>query len=297
MLVVLAGASGLIGTAFKTALREDGHDLRVLVRRDTRAPGEVRWWPGERELAPGVLSGVDAVVNLGGVSLGVKRWTQGYKREVLESRLRTTNTLVDAILAAGEQGPTALLSASAVGYYGDTGDEIVDESHPAGNGFLADVCRKWEAAAARADGDTRVVVLRTGLVLSRRGGLLRWLRPIVKAGLGGKLGSGRQFQPWIALPDHIDAARFLLTADVRGAVNLTGPAPVRQEDFVAEMGRILHRPTVLPAPGFAMRLALGDFADECVLVGQRAMPAVLETAGFEFSYPTLSAALRWALTG
>jgi uncharacterized protein len=157
------------------------------------------------------------------------------------------------------------------------------------------VCRRWEAAAARADGHTRVVVLRTGLVLSRRGGLLRWLRPIVKAGLGGKLGSGRQFQPWIALPDHVNAARFLLTADVRGAVNLTGPTPVRQQELVAEMGRILHRPTVLPTPGFAMRLAFSDFADECVLVSQRAVPAVLETAGFEFSYPTLTAALTWAL--
>jgi uncharacterized protein len=293
--IVLAGASGLIGTALKTALRQDGHELHVLVRRDPRGADEVRWWPGERQLAPDVLPGVDAVVNLGGVGLGVRRWTEGYKREVLESRLGATNTLVDAILAAGAEAPTALLSASAVGYYGDTGDEIVDESHPAGNGFLAGVCRKWEAAAARADGYTRVVVLRTGLVLSQRGGLLRWLRPIVKAGLGGKLGSGQQFQPWIALPDHVDAARFLLTADVRGAVNLTGPTPVRQAEFVAEMGRILHRPTMVPAPGFAMRLALADFADECVLVGQRAMPAVLETAGFQFGYPTLSAGLRWAL--
>jgi uncharacterized protein len=293
--ILLAGASGLIGTALKTALREDGHELRVLVRRVPVGAEEKRWWPGERDLPPDVMSGADAVVNLSGASLEGRRWTEGHKREILGSRLRATNTLVDAILAAGEQAPTTLLSASAVGFYGDTGDEIVDESHPAGSGFLADVCRKWEAAAARADGHTRVVVLRSGLVLSRHGGLLGPLRPFVKAGLGGKLGSGRQFQPWIALPDHVDAARFLLTANVRGAVNLTGPTPVRQEEFVAEMGRILHRPTVLPAPGFALRLALGEFADEGVLVGQRAVPAVLETAGFRFGYPTLSAALSWAL--
>jgi uncharacterized protein len=293
--IVLAGASGLIGTALKTALRDDGHDLCVLVRRDPGAAEEMRWWPGERDLPPEVMGAADAVVNLSGASLEGRRWTDGYKRKILGSRLGATNTLVDAILAAGDEAPATLLSASAVGYYGDTGDEIVDESHPAGTGFLADVCRKWEAAAARADGHTRVVVLRSGLVLSRRGGLLGPLRPFVKAGLGGKLGSGRQFQPWIALPDHIGAARFLLTANVRGAVNLTGPTPVRQEEFVAEMGRILHRPTVLPAFGFALRLALGEFADEGVLAGQRAVPAVLETARFQFGYPTLSAALNWAL--
>jgi uncharacterized protein (TIGR01777 family) len=291
----MAGASGMIGTALKAALRNDGHDLRVLVRREPRAPDEVRWWPGERDLSPEVMSGADAVVNLSGASIEGRRWTASYKRQVLNSRLEATATLVDAILAAGEHAPAALLSASAVGYYGDTGDEIVDESHPAGSGFLADVCRKWEAAAARADGHTRVVVLRTGLVLSREGGLLGRLRPLVKAGLGGKLGSGRQFQPWIALPDHLAATRFVLNTDVRGAVNLTGPAPVRQDEFVAEMGRILHRPTVLPAPAFALRVALGGLADEGVLVGQRAVPAVLETAGFSFAYPTVSAALSWAL--
>jgi len=285
----------MIGTALKAALRNDGHDLRVLVRREPRAPDEVRWWPGERDLSPEVMSGADAVVNLSGASIEGRRWTESYKRQVLSSRLEATATLVDAILAAGEHAPAALLSASAVGYYGDTGDEIVDESHPAGSGFLADVCRKWEAAAARADGHTRVVVLRTGLVLSREGGLLGRLRPLVKAGLGGKLGSGRQFQPWIALPDHLAATRFVLNTDVRGAVNLTGPAPVRQDEFVAEMGRILHRPTVLPAPAFALRVALGGLADEGVLVGQRAVPAVLETAGFSFAYPTVSAALSWAL--
>ena len=295
MIIVLAGASGLIGTALKSALREDGHDLRVLVRRDPTAADEQRWQPGQRDLAPEVMSGADAVVNLSGASIDGRRWTDSYKRELLDSRLGATNTLVDAILAAGDQAPATLLSGSAVGYYGDTGDQIVDESQPVGTGFLADVCRRWEAAAARADGRTRVVFQRTGLVLSRRGGLLGRLRPLVKAGLGGKVGSGRQFQPWIALPDYLAATRFLLDADVRGAVNLTGPAPVRQEEFVAEMGRILRRPTVVPAPGFAVRVALGGLADEGVLVGQRAVPAVLETAGFRFTYPTLSAALTWAL--
>lgn len=303
MLVVLSGASGLIGTGLKESLRADGHQLRVLVRRepdsaDAGSEDQVRWYPGERPLPPAVLDGADAFVNFSGVGIGDKRWSDSYRKEVLASRLGPTTTLAEAVHRAGAAGPAVMLSASAVGYYGDTGDEAVEESHQAGAGFMADVCRQWEAAAARAgDEHTRVVHLRTGLVLSPDGGLLGRLRPLVKAGLGGKFGSGRQFQSWITLADHIAAMRFLLDNDISGPVNLTGPAPVRQAEFVAEMGRILHRPTVLPTPGFALRIALGGFADEGVLAGQRALPAVLAAAGFSFQHRTVRAGLEWALTG
>jgi uncharacterized protein len=295
--ILLSGASGLIGTALKESLRADGHDLRVLVRRQPARVEELRWYPGERPLDPETIAGVDAVVNLSGVGIGDRRWTQRYRREILQSRLQPTGTLVDAVVAAGSAAPAAFLSASAVGYYGDTGDAVVEESRPSGAGFLAEVCRRWEAAAARADGPSRVVLLRTGLVLSHRGGLLGRLRPLVKAGLGGRLGSGRQYQPWITLHDHVAAIRFLLANEVAGPVNLTGPAPVRQADFVAEIGRILHRPTLLPAPRFGLRLVIGDFADEGVLAGQRALPAVLQTAGFIFRHATVRTGLEWALRG
>ncbi len=295
MLIVLAGASGLIGSALKDALRADGHELRVLVRRPPAGPDEVRWQPDSAPLGAAVLDGTDAVINLSGAGVGDKRWSPDYKRTLLASRLGPTSTLVSAVAEAGAGGPKVFLSASAIGYYGDTGDTEVDESAPVGAGFLAELCQRWEAAAEPASQQARVVRLRTGLVLAPDGGLLGRQRPLVKAGLGGKLGSGRQYQPWITLVDHVAAVRFLLTHDVTGPVNLVGPAPVRQAEFIHEMGRILHRPTILPAPAFAIRAVLGEFADEGVLVGQRAVPAALQDAGFTFTHPDLSAALGWAL--
>jgi uncharacterized protein (TIGR01777 family) len=297
MIVVLAGASGLIGSALKKSLRADGHSVRVLVRRAVGSADEHRWDPDRADLEPSVLSGADAVVNLCGVGVGDKRWTDSYKQLLLTSRVNPTHTLADAISALGDDGPPVFLSASAVGYYGDTGDQVAEETAPPGRGFFPDLCVQWEAAtqSAETSGRVRVVHLRTGLVLSADGGLLGRLKPLVKFGLGGRLGSGRQFQPWISIDDEVGAIRFLLETDVSGPVNLCGPNPVRQEDFVKELARQLHRPAVIPAPGFGLRLVLGQFADEGVLVGQRAVPAVLQRRGYFFVHATLADGLRTAL--
>ncbi len=297
MLIVLAGASGLIGSALRESLQRDGHELRVLVRRPAASEHERSWDPDAGRLDPGDLAGADAVVNLSGAGVGDHRWTSSYQRVILDSRLTTTGTIARTIAALGPDAPATLLSASAVGYYGDTGDRVVVESAPAGAGFLADVCAQWERATAPAEsaGHTRVAHLRTGLVLARSGGLMGRLVPLVKAGLGGKLGSGRQYQPWISLADEIGAITHLLTADIAGAVNLTGPTPVPQAEFVAQMAAILHRPALFPAPGFGLRLVLGRFADEGVLAGQRAIPKVLTDSGYDFVHPDLAGALHAAL--
>lgn len=295
MLVVLNGASGLIGSALKARLLGDGHQLRVLVRRPPTTVDEVQWNPAAGELDAAQLAGADAVINLSGAGVGDHRWTAAYKQTILDSRLQPTRLLASTLRELGAQAPPVLLSASAVGYYGDTRDHVVDETAAAGAGFLADVCRQWEGATAAAEGITRVVHLRTGLVLSGAGGLLLRLRRLVDLGAGGPLGSGRQYQPWISIDDQVGAMEFLLTSAVRGPVNLTGPDPVTQKHLVQTLARIRSRPAMVPAPAFALRLALGQFADEGVLTGQRAVPAVLSAAGYEFVHPTLEGALRAAL--
>lgn len=295
MLVVLNGASGLIGSALKSQLLAHGHRLRVLVRRPPTTSDEVAWNPAAGELDPSHLAGADAVINLSGAGVGDHRWTAAYKKTILDSRLQPTRLLASTLHELGAQAPPVLLSASAVGYYGDTRDHVVDERAAAGSGFLADVCRQWEGATAAAQGTTRVVHLRTGLVLSGAGGLLLRLRRLVDLGGGGPLGSGRQYQPWISMDDEVGAIEFLLASAVRGPVNLTGPDPVTQKHFVQTLARIRSRPAVVPAPAFALRLALGPFADEGVLAGQRAVPTVLSAAGYEFVHPTLEGALRAAL--
>jgi len=296
MIVTLAGASGLIGSALKDALREAGHELRVLVRRAPSAPEEHEWHPDRGKIDPALLIGADAVVNLCGLNVGDKRWNASVKRELRDSRLQPTGTLAHAIDALGDEAPGVLINASAVGYYGDTGDRSTDESGALGTGFLAELCRDWEAATRPAEtAHTRVVRLRTGLVLAHGDGLLGRLEPLVKFGLGGPLGKGTQFWPWIALTDEVAAIVHLLTAEVEGPVNLCGPDPARQKDFVAELARQLHRPAVLPAPRFGLRLVLGQFADEGVLVSQRTVPARLRDSGFEFTHPTLAGALATAL--
>lgn len=295
MLVVLNGASGLIGSALKARLLANGHQLRVLVRRSPTTADEVEWNPAAGELDAAHLAGTDAVINLSGAGVGDHRWTAAYKKTILDSRLQPTQLLASAFSDLGAQAPPVLLSASAVGYYGDTRDHVVDETAAAGAGFLADVCRQWEGATAAAEGITRVVHLRTGLVLSGAGGLLLRLRRLVDLGAGGPLGSGRQYQPWISIDDQVGAMEFLLTSAVRGPVNLTGPDPVTQKHLVQTLAHIRSRPAVVPAPAFALRLALGQFADEGVLTGQRAVPAVLSAAGYEFVHPTLEGALRAAL--
>jgi hypothetical protein len=290
MEVVLAGASGLLGGALGASLRADGHRVKVLVRRNPAGPDEHRWDPAAGLVDPDFLAGADALVCLSGAGVGDRRWTDSYKQILLRSRICSVGTLAGSLAEYG--GPRVFVVASAVGYYGDTGDRAVDEDAPAGDSFLARLCVQWEAAADRArDAGVRVTHLRTGLVLTKDGGLLKRLVPIVKAGVGGKLGDGRQFMPWISLTDQVAAMRFLLEHEVAGPVNLVGPAPVRNAEFTKTLGRLLHRPTVLPVPGFAAHVALGEFAED-VLTGQRAVPARLSATGFEFAHRDLEAALR-----
>ena len=296
MTIVVSGASGLIGTALVEALRRDGQRVIELVRRAPTGRDEVRWDPAAHQLDPAVVSGTDAVIHLAGAGVSDRRWSAAYQAQVLDSRVDGTTTIATAI-AKADQPPPVLLSSSAVGWYGDTGDRVVGEDDPAGAGFLADVCRAWEAASTpAADAGARVVLLRTGMVLSQSGGLLGKVRPLFKAGLGGRLGSGRQYLPWISLRDEVAAIQFLLAAEgVAGPVNLTGPDPATNAEFTAELARQLHRPALFAVPPFALRIVLAGFADEGVLAGQRAIPAVLTQHGFNFTDPTLADALRYAL--
>jgi uncharacterized protein len=290
MEVVLAGASGLIGSALKASLRADGHRVKTLVRRPADGEDVDQWDPARGRLDPAFLAGADAVVCLSGVGVGDHRWTDSYKGEIVRSRVDSVGTVARTLAEHG--GPRVLICASAVGYYGDTGDREVDEDSPAGDSFLSEVCVQWEAAADPArDAGLQVAHLRTGLVLAKDGGLLKRLTPLVKAGVAGKLGTGRQFMPWISLTDEIAAIRFVVEHDLAGPVNLTGPAPVRNVELTQALGRLLHRPTLFPVPGIAARIALGEFAED-VLTGQRARPARLQAAGFAFAHPELEAALR-----
>jgi len=296
MRIVVGGSSGFIGTALVDRLRAAGHDIVRLVRRDSAAPDEVTWRPSVAPLDPSTVDGADAVVNLAGVGVGTHRWDAAFKALIRASRVNSTEALAAAV-AAAKAPPRVLLNASAVGFYGDTGDREVDESGPAGDGYFPDVCRAWEAAteAAEAAG-IRVAHLRTGLVLGPGGGLLKPLLPLYRFGLGGPLGNGRQWMPWISLADEVAAIEFLLTADaVTGAVNLTGPAPVTNREFARTLGRVLHRPAVLPVPAFALRIAVGEFGAEAVR-SQRVLPAVLAGAGYRFQHADLESALRWSLT-
>jgi len=294
MKVVIAGASGLIGTALARSLTGDGHEVLKLVRRDARRPDEASWDPASRRLDSAVLAGADAVVNLAGAGIGDKRWNDDYKKLVLDSRIDATSTIVNAMtgLTDGER-PGVLVNASAVGFYGDTKEEAVDESGSPGEGFLVDVVRQWEdATKPAADAGVRVVTARSGVVLSADGGALGKVLPLFKLGLGGKLGSGRQWMSWIAQPDEIAALRFLLANDsVSGPVNLTAPEPVRNSDYTKAIGRAVHRPALAVVPPVALRAALGGFADEGVLVSQRVLPAKLEDAGFSFTYADVDSAL------
>lgn len=294
MRVVIAGSSGLIGTALVSSLRSDNHDVVRLVRRPTTGPDESRWDPNRDRLDTSVLRGADAVVNLCGVGIGDKRWSGSYKQEIRDSRISTTDFLAEAVASARIP---VLANASAVGYYGDTGDRIVDEESPAGTDFLATTCRDWELATepARKSG-TRVVNLRSGVVMSPHGGMLSRLRRIYSLGLGGRLGNGRQYMPWISLEDECDAIKFALThPTLSGPVNLTGPAPVTNAQFNGAMSRIMHRPAPWIVPGFALEALIGEFAKNGILGGQRAIPSALENAGFTFHHNTIGEALAAAI--
>jgi hypothetical protein len=296
MRIAITGSSGLIGTALRLRFAADRYQIVRIVRREA-GPGDVHWDPAAGELDPAALNEVDAVINLAGAGIGTHRWTAAYRRKIHDSRVAATTTLSRAI-AAADNRPRVLLSASAVGWYGDTGDRITDEKGKPGSGFLADLCADWEAATepARAAG-TRVATLRSGLVLAPHGGMLGRLRPLFAFGAGGRMGTGRQYWPWISLLDELEAIRFLLDHDIAGPVNLTGPEPVSNAEFTKTLGAILHRPTLLTVPAFALRLALGGFADEGVLISQRIVPTVLTDAGFTHTHRTLEQALRWATSG
>ncbi|MEW9527855.1 TIGR01777 family oxidoreductase [Microbispora sp. NPDC049125] len=297
MTIVVTGSSGLLGSALVASLRGDGHEVVRLVRREPAGPGERFWDPREGVLDPAALEGADAVVHLAGASIGDHRWSESYKRELVDSRVAGTRTVARALAALEGKAP-ALLSGSAIGFYGDTGDLAVDESAPAGKGFLAGLADRWEEAAAPArDAGLRVVLLRTGVVLSRDGGMLARIVPIFKMGAGATLGSGRQYVSWITLPDWVAAVRFLLAhEEVSGPVNVTAPEPVTNAEYTATLAKALHRPTMpVSAPRFALRLALGEFVEEAVLAGQRVLPRRLLDAGHRFAHPTLGEALTAVL--
>ncbi len=291
--IAISGSSGLIGTALVTALQADDHRVLRIVRRRPSSSDEVQWNPDAGRLDPSVLSGVDAVVNLCGVNVGGGRWSGAFKQSLRDSRIDPTEVLAEAVAEAGV--PT-LVNASAVGYYGDTHDRTVDETATAGSGFLAQLCIDWEeATAAACDAGARVVRARTGLVLAPTGGVLGRLRPLFSVGLGARLGNGRQYMPWISLEDEVRALIFAITHDqLSGPVNLTGPAPVTNAEFTSALGRAVNRPTPMMVPGAALRIAVGEFAGEGLLAGQRAVPAVLERAGFTFHHNTIGEALAYA---
>ena len=297
MRIAITASTGLIGTALSGSLSADGVDVLRLVRREPAGPQELRWDPARSDggLAPAALSGLDAVVHLSGAPIAKGRWTAARKRELHGSRIGSTAALTRAI-APAPQPPPVLLVASAIGWYGDTGSRAVDESAPAGSGFLADLVRDWEAAAQPArDAGIRVVHLRSGVVLSRRGGMLRPLLPVFRLGLGARFGSGSQYLSWILLDDHIRACRFLLDGQLAGPVNLTAPEAATNAEFTAALARQLHRPAVLRLPAPPLRAALGELSGE-LLGSCRVLPAKLAGAGFTFGQaqigPAIAAALR-----
>jgi uncharacterized protein len=291
--IAIAGSSGLIGSALVSALRAADRRVLRIVRRAPSNVDEVFWNPDTGEFDPSALAGVDAVVNLCGVNIGEKRWSGSFKQSLRDSRIGPTEVLSAAVVEAGV--PT-LINASAVGYYGDTRDRTADETAPAGEGFMAQLCEDWEAATSFAERDgTRVVLVRTGLVLAPSGGILGRLKPLFSFGLGARLGNGRQYMPWISLEDEVRALVYAISHDdVSGPLNLTGPAPVTNAEFTAALGRTVNRPTPLIVPGFALRALFGEFADEGLLSGQRAIPAALERAGFVFHHNTIGEALAFA---
>ncbi|HBW21062.1 MAG: TIGR01777 family oxidoreductase [Streptosporangiaceae bacterium] len=293
MRVVVTGSAGLIGTALTESLRQDGAEVVRLVRGQPASPAEIRWDPlaPRGGLDPAVLSGADAVVHLAGAPIASGRWTEARKHELRASRVTSTEGLVAAMTAAAVP-PLVLLAGSAIGWYGDTGDREVDESAPAGTGFLAALVRDWEAAAAAAGAaGVRVVNLRSGIVLSRRGGMLARLAPVFRLGLGARLGAGDQYISWISLTDEVRAIRFLQDqAGISGPVNLTAPEPVTNAELTAALASAVGRPALLRVPAGLLRAGLGEVSSE-LLAGARVRPARLRQAGFEFRHPELRAAL------
>lgn len=295
MRVAITGSTGLIGSALTRSLLLEGHQVLRLTRGTGTSAGDgsesASWDPKAGTVQPGALEGVDAVVHLAGAGIGDKRWNDAYKKELRDSRVLGTQTIARAI-AALDVKPRVLVSASAVGYYGDTGDRVVDESTPAATDFLGRLCIEWEdAAAPAAQAGIRVVHPRTGLVLSAKGGAWGKLFPLFRFGVGGRLGSGNQYWPFIALADHISALRFAIdNDDVVGPLNFSAPEPVTNREITKVMGRAMHRPTIASVPEFALKIVIGEFASG-ITGSCRAVPAGLLKAGFQFQYPTFEQAL------
>ena len=291
--IAIAGSSGLIGSALVSALRAADHRVLRIVRRAPSNADELFWNPDAGEFDAGALRGVDAAVNLCGVNVGAKRWSGAFKQSLRDSRIGPTEVLSAAVV---EAGVPVLINASAVGYYGDTRGRTADETAPAGDGFLAQLCQDWEAATRRPL--TTVpgwCWCAPAWCWHRRAECWAGCKPLFSFGLGARLGNGRQYMPWISLEDEVRALLFAISHDeLSGPVNLTGPAPVTNAEFTAALGRAVNRPTPLMLPGFAVRAALGEFADEGLLGGQRAIPAALERAGFQFHHNTVGEALAYA---
>jgi uncharacterized protein (TIGR01777 family) len=292
MRILVAGASGLIGTALSQALRNAGHDVAALVRRPPASPAEFHWNPAEGRIDETALRGADAVVNLSGAGIGDRPWTRGRINELRSSRLGATRTLT-AAMARQETPPAVFLSQSGSGYYGDAGSVVLRENAPAGSGILAGICVEWEAAAHEAPAGVRVVTARTGVVLSRSGGALGRLLPLLRLGVGGPLGGGRQYWPWITLPDVTRAFGFLLATPLAGPVNVCAPESADVNSLTAQLAQALHRPALLRVPAPVLRLVMGKLADELLLASQRLEPAVLSEAGFEWQHPSLAEAAAW----
>jgi len=291
--IVVSGASGLIGSALVSALRSDGIEVSTLVRRAPRSEEEVQWAPGERPVDPDVLAGAEAIVALGGASVGRLPWTRSYRRELVDSRLQATRTITTALRALRSDAP-ALVSASAVGYYGSAPGEILTEDSAAGQTFLADLSARWEAEARQAEDHTRVTLLRTAPVIHRRG-VLRPLIQLTRFGVAGPLGRGTQIWPWISLDDEVRAIRHALDRKIVGPVNMTGPTPASANDIGRALAARMHRPFWLPAPAWALRLALGDAAESLLLPDADVRPQVLERSGFRFTHATAAEAVADAL--
>ena len=304
MRVLISGASGLIASELKVQLKARGHEPVSLVRRKARNASEVEWNPAEGELQPGVMDSIDAVVNLAGATTGKIPWTKGYKQEIVNSRLDSTRTIVNAINSAANP-PKVLVSGSASGFYGDCANATLDESAPKGTGFLSDLAAQWETEALKAGGTqtgtghagTRVVLLRTTMVMSRKLGALGKLLPLIKLGIGGPLGSGKQWWAWISVVDQARAIIHLIENEsCSGAYNITAPQPATCEEIVRALAKGLKRPAFFRVPEFAMNLLIGEAARELLLCSQKMTSTRLEASGFKFEHPDLNSAVKYVLS-